>query len=1263
MKKRTPALPWFLRLAMLVVLAAPLTAQATIYAPGCSGVFPTPGIAHSGTLGLFQPQTLQLTGMPPNTVAALFLGISNTDAQGALLNIDLSTIHGFNPGCTLNTSGEIQLILTADASGVINFTFPYKPVFGSDLYFQYGFYEQVNPDSIVVSPALNLHIPLTAEPDQPSLTFGAVLQGESETLQVTMTNMALIPRTISNLVLFDANASDFNATSLAGLPVTLLPSESVVIDVEFTPSSPGPKTAMLQVLHDGLPAGWEDPVVPLTAMGLGLPGAELLVNAGSNGPFFDSLTQMWIADQSSIGGQQGSSVDPVTLTNDEELFQSHRTGSSFGYSFVVPDGNYEVTLGFVEPVYSGVGQRVQTVRVEGLVVEPALDVFAQVGHDAALTTTYNTTVSDGLLELFFTATVDAPLLCFAEVRSMFPILDITPAIHDYSGQVLGTSTVLNLTVSNPGTDTLQLSAIEFSMNLGGGDAFVLDLDGNQYSGDPDLGPGHSLTVPASLNLAVGQSVPATLTFSPLVHGDFDLELTLQSDADDFTLFIEGAGGTGSNPFLHVVIEDVGMPVDYDGNGFEDVELDGTLSHTHEPGHNLVSHSWEENAVPIASGVVPTVTFPVGSHAVCLTIVDDNIPADSLTGCISFAVSPVTAVPGILAQYYDTGLTDPETLLDGGLGLPTWTEALSTFSLPANTSVGGSDLNGNVVVRLRGSLELLFSDIYDFAQVGGTNTRLEVDGLPWVGPLLLSAGSHTLEARFAVSNVSQLPLDVLYGIAGGNLVPLPFTMVDHDETLDPPIINTMTTNGSLLGGNTIVIDGFGFFPEGAVTVHWDNQDFTTNDFASIEANSIVLVSPAHAVGNISVTVETPLGTSNAATFTYDSSTPAIQFGITDVASISRPITGNWGPDGRFYVGMRFGQITALTFDDDYNVVAQDLYTGVSALPNGEILGLTFSPFDDASPVKLYVAHSLLYAQGGDVPMSPYSYDGQVSVLTGPNFDTPVPLITGLPTSNHDHSVNGIVFDNNGDLFIPVGSNTNAGVEHSSFGYLPESPLSAAILKAETSKPGFNGAVTYIETLSGTPNNDQLFGDIVDVAPGVDISVYAPGVRNPFEVLLSTTGRLYAFDNGPNNGNGFASTGPITDSGVHANAPDEFLRIEEGRYYGHPNRNRGRNDPRQDIYYPPSTNDIAHTYAAPLTQVSSSTNGLDEYRSTIFQGQLRSQIMGQRWNTFMSRHDLSDDGRELQASTIVSPNTMGLSVRAGPGGALVISDFSLNRVQVL
>src|SRR5205823_7001561 len=124
---------------------------------------------------------------------------------------------------------------------------------------------------------------------------------------------------------------------------------------------------------------------------------------------------------------------------------------------------------------------------------------------------------------------------------------------------------------------------------------------------------------------------------------------------------------------------------------------------------------------------------------------------------------------------------------------------------------------------------------------------------------------------------------------------------------------------------------------------------------------------------------------------------------------------------------------------------------------------------------------------------------ISVLTGPNFSTVQPLLTGLPVSNHDHAVNGITFDNNGDLLWSNGGNTNAGIPDPAMGTLPESPLSAAILKARITKPNFNGTVRYLEIATNNPNNDQVYGDRVNVAAGVDVSVYVPGVRNCWDIV--------------------------------------------------------------------------------------------------------------------------------------------------------------------
>jgi hypothetical protein len=308
---------------------------------------------------------------------------------------------------------------------------------------------------------------------------------------------------------------------------------------------------------------------------------------------------------------------------------------------------------------------------------------------------------------------------------------------------------------------------------------------------------------------------------------------------------------------------------------------------------------------------------------------------------------------------------------------------------------------------------------------------------------------------------------------------------------------------------------------------------------------------------------------------------------------------WGPDGKLYVASLDGRITALEFDEDYQLSSRVTYPGVSGLPSHDTLSLAIDPYDPPSPLRLYVGHGHHFVNDGGTPNGPSPYTGQISVLSGPDFAAPIPLITGLPVSNHDHAINGIAFDDDGDLFISVGSMTNAGVLDSHMGGLPESPLSAAVLKARLSKPGFSGAITYTETATGLPNADQRSGELVDVAPGANVALHASGLRNAYGLVYTTRGQLYATDNGPNAGFGAASTG-MTTASADPQEDDELDLIEWGNYYGSPNRSRGRTDPRQCVYYagyhgPPS---IPDTLFQLIAWLPSSSDGVDEYRANTF-----------------------------------------------------------------
>ncbi|MEE9392344.1 MAG: PQQ-dependent sugar dehydrogenase [Planctomycetota bacterium] len=154
-------------------------------------------------------------------------------------------------------------------------------------------------------------------------------------------------------------------------------------------------------------------------------------------------------------------------------------------------------------------------------------------------------------------------------------------------------------------------------------------------------------------------------------------------------------------------------------------------------------------------------------------------------------------------------------------------------------------------------------------------------------------------------------------------------------------------------------------------------------------------------------------------------------------------------------------------------------------------------------KFYVAHRATVSTLIDTDL-----DG-----TG---DVVVDIITGLPWAN-DHQNNQIVFDDNGNMFFGVGTQTDHTVD--------TNPMSATIMTADQN--------------------------------GNNLAVHATGVRNAFGLAFKSNFGLVAGDNGPN----ALLTNP--------NAPDELNYIEAGLdygypdYYGFPAASTGTEDPIFEI----------------------------------------------------------------------------------------------------
>ncbi|MDX2185996.1 MAG: malectin domain-containing carbohydrate-binding protein [Opitutaceae bacterium] len=178
-------------------------------------------------------------------------------------------------------------------------------------------------------------------------------------------------------------------------------------------------TYSMQVRARDAAGNWSAPssALSVTTSGTNTP---VRIESGSTSSFTDSSGNVWAADNGSTGG---SIVDrgaiAIANTTEDRVYQTERWGVT-GYAIPVPNGLYTVTLHFAE-TYSGItaaGQRVFSVAAEGSTPSGwgSIDVFAQAGgRDRALLKTATVNVTDGTLNLAFTASANNTIINGIEV--------------------------------------------------------------------------------------------------------------------------------------------------------------------------------------------------------------------------------------------------------------------------------------------------------------------------------------------------------------------------------------------------------------------------------------------------------------------------------------------------------------------------------------------------------------------------------------------------------------------------------------------------------------------------------------------------------------------------------------------------------------------------------------------------------------------------------------------------------------------------------
>ena len=339
----------------------------------------------------------------------------------------------------------------------------------------------------------------------------------------------------------------------------------------------------------------------------------------------------------------------------------------------------------------------------------------------------------------------------------------------------------------------------------------------------------------------------------------------------------------------------------------------------------------------------------------------------------------------------------------------------------------------------------------------------------------------------------------------------------------------------------------------------------------------------------------------------------------------------GPDHKLYASADDGRIFRFTISGDGTLADRQVLNGLRDAEGGPrlISGFCFDPAATADHLVLWVSNNFYTFHNAP------DFSSKITVLSGPNLENACDKVVHLPRSVNDHLTNQPSFGPDGALYIPQGSMTATGAPDITWGNRPEHLLSGAILRLDTHK--LSDAPLDVMTADGG-------GTYNPTAPGAPLTIYATGVRNAYDLLWHSNGRLYVPVNGAScGGNTPAGRGAPALSNIPFNETDWLFRITPGKYYGHPNPlqnhfvlNGGNpskghhfgDTPQYPIGTPPDPDWQPAIYDFGRHV---SANGIVEYRGKAFGGELDRAILVCRYNVGADVTALRVDRNGYIAST--------------------------------
>ncbi|MFC1648708.1 malectin domain-containing carbohydrate-binding protein [Nanoarchaeota archaeon] len=261
--------------------------------------------------------------------------------------------------------------------------------------------------------------------------------------------------------------------------------------------------------------------------------ADVRINTGGPG-YTDPSSNYWQQDAYYNTGRTYSTSASIENTDADKLYQSERWDSSSGselkYTIPFDNGNHTVRLHFAE-IWSKAftpGIRLFDVSIEGEQVLDNYDIFNEAGARTAHVAEFETTVSDGNVEILFEHVLQNPKISAIEViegelepepePEPEPMISITPDPINFPAIQTGQSSQVTVTIKNDGTGDLLVTRVDFS----GSTDFTWD-----YQNDYNITPGNQVTF--------------TGTFTPSGTGQKTGNLVVESNAGNHNIDVKGEG--------------------------------------------------------------------------------------------------------------------------------------------------------------------------------------------------------------------------------------------------------------------------------------------------------------------------------------------------------------------------------------------------------------------------------------------------------------------------------------------------------------------------------------------------------------------------------------------------------------------------------------------------------------------------------------------------------------------------------------------------